>query len=103
MSSLVGTQQAYDKMAQLLDQEIRKRSGSTKELEKFRETLDSAFYLLGWGQFEYLVTKQTREIIDEKIGTKSVERHAWQFLKDHVKSTTVRDRLNMVFHASPSV
>jgi len=44
--------EAYDKIAQLLNQEIRKRGGSTQELERFRETLDVAFYLLGWGQFE---------------------------------------------------
>lgn len=103
MSSLVETQRAYDKLVQLLNQEIRKRSGSTKDLEKFREALDSAFYLLGWGQFEHLVTQQTKEIIDENIRTKSVERHAWRFLKEHVKSTTIGQRLDMVFHASPSV
>jgi len=103
VSSLVDTKRAYDKLVQLLDQEIRKRSGSTKDLEKFREALDSAFYLLGWGQFEHLVTDQTKEIIDQKIRTKSVERHAWEFLKARVKSTTVRNRLDMVFHTNPSV
>ncbi len=52
MSRIQETKRAYDKIAQLLNQEIRKRGGSTQELERFRETLDVAFYLLGWGQFE---------------------------------------------------
>jgi hypothetical protein len=51
MSRLTETKRAYDKLIELLNQEIRKRSGSTQDLERFRQTLDVAFYLLGWGQF----------------------------------------------------
>jgi hypothetical protein len=99
MSSLVETQRAYDKLVQLLDQEIRKRSGPTKDLERFREALDAAFYLLGWKQFEHLVTQQTKEIIDQNIRSRLVG----QVLKEHAKSTAVPRRLHMVFHATPSV
>jgi hypothetical protein len=52
MSRISETQRAYNKLVELLDQEIRKRKGSAKELERFRQSLDVAFYLLGWGQFE---------------------------------------------------
>jgi hypothetical protein len=55
MSRLSETQAAYDRIVQLLDQEIRKRSGDTRDLDRYRRILDVAFYLLGWGQFEYLV------------------------------------------------
>jgi len=103
MSSLLDTKRAYDKFANLLDQEIRNRRGSPNELERYREALDRAFYLLGWGEFEYLVTDQAKGIIDENIGTKSIARHAWEFLKNRVKTTTVRERLDMVFHTNPTV
>ncbi len=66
MSRLVETQRAYDKLVELLDQEIRKRSGLTKDFQRFRETLDSAFYLLGWAQFEYLVRQEAGDLIDDK-------------------------------------
>lgn len=47
ISRLTETKRAYDKLIALLNQEIRKRSGSTQDLERFRQTLDVAFYLLG--------------------------------------------------------
>lgn len=103
MSRLAETQRAYDRLAQLLDEEIRKRSGSTKELEGFRETLDVAFYLLGWAQFEYLVRKETEDRIDENAKVRTVDRHAWQFLKENVKSLKVRLRLDLIFDANPAV
>jgi GAF domain-containing protein len=103
MSRLVETQRAYERLAQLLNEEIRKRSGSTKELEGFRETLDVAFYLLGWAQFEYLVRKETEDRIDENAKARTVERHAWQYLKENVKNLKVRLRLDLIFHANPTV
>jgi hypothetical protein len=103
MSRLIETRRAYDRLAQLIDQEIRKRTSSTKDLERFRETLDVAIYLLGWAQFEYLVRKQTEDLIDEKATAQTVERHAWQFLKENVKNLKVRLRLDMIFHANATV
>ena len=60
MSRLQDTNRAYDKISSLLDQEIRNRRGATQELERFRQILDVAFYILRWGQFEYLVRKKQR-------------------------------------------
>ncbi len=103
MSRLVETQRAYDKLVELLDQEIRKRSGLTKDFQRFRETLDSAFYLLGWAQFEYLVRQEAGDLIDDKSRAQTVERHAWQYLKDNLKSLAVRRRLDLIFHTQPNV
>jgi hypothetical protein len=103
MSRLTETQRAYSTLVQLLDQEIRKRSGSTRDLERFRETLDVAFYLLGWSQFEYLVRQEVEDLIDEKARAKSVERHAWRYLQDNLKALAVRRRLDLIFHTETAV
>lgn len=98
MSKLTDTKRAYDQVTKLLDQEIRKRSGRTQDLEEFRKVVDVAFYLLGWGQFEYLVRKEAEALIDEASTTKTVEKHAWRHMKDSVKSLSVRKRLDLIFH-----
>lgn len=98
MSRLSETRRAYDKLVELLDGEIRKRSGSTGDLARFREALDVAFYLLGWAQFEYLVRQETQDLVDEKARAKTIERHAWQYLKINIKSMPVRRRLDLIFH-----
>ena len=99
MSRLDETQRAYDKLVQLLDQEIRKRSGSTKDLQQFRETLDCAFYLLGWAQFEYAVRQEAQDLIDDKARAQNVERHAWRYLRENLKSVPIRRRLDLIFHS----
>jgi hypothetical protein len=101
VSRLSETQRAYDRLSKLLDQEIRKRSGSTKDLEQFRETLDVAFYLLGWAQFEHLVREEAKDLIDINARAHSVERHAWQYLKENLRNFPVRSRLDLIFHANP--
>jgi len=101
MSKLVETKRAYDKIADLLDQEIRRRSGNVKDLEQFREALQVAFYLLGWAQFEYLVRQQVKELLEEKVRAKSVEVHAWHYLQENVKGLSVRKRLDLIFHSDP--
>jgi len=103
VTRLTETQRAYSKLVQLLDQEIRERSGSTRDLERFRETLDVAFYLLGWAQFEYLVRKETEELIDGKARSQTVERHAWRYLKENVRVLKVKHRLDLIFHDKPAV
>ena len=103
MSRLTETKRAYDKLIELLNQEIRKRSGSTQDLERFRHTLDVAFYLLGWGQFEYLVRKETEERIEEKSRARTVDGVAWQQLLETVKGIPVRRRLDLIFHDDQAV
>lgn len=103
MSRLTETKRAYDKLIELLNQEIRKRSGSTQDLERFRQTLDVAFYLLGWGQFEYLVRKEAEERIEEKSRARTVDGVAWRQLLDTVKGISVRRRLDLIFHGNQEV
>lgn len=103
MSRILETKRAYDKLVDLLNQEIRKRSGSTQELERFRQTLDVAFYLLGWGQFEYLVRKEAEERIDGHAQARTFDGHAWRYLKENVKNFPVRRRLDLIFHENLSI
>ncbi|MCK1300250.1 hypothetical protein IVB33_21105 [Bradyrhizobium sp. 24] len=103
MSRLTETKRAYDKLIELLNQEIRKRSGSTQDLERFRQTLDVAFYLLGWGQFEYLVRKEAEERIEEKSRARTVDGVAWRQLLETVKGIPVRRRLDLIFHGDQAV
>jgi hypothetical protein len=58
---------------------------------------------LGWAQFEYLVRQEAGDLIDEKATVKTVESHAWQYLKQNVKNLKVRLRLDLVFHANHAV
>jgi len=69
-------------------------------LERFRKTLDIAFYLLGWAQFEHQVKKQIQDVISEKARTRSVDRHAWSYLKQNVRSIPLRSQLDIVFHSN---
>ncbi len=103
MSRLTETAAAYDTLTRLLDEEIRSRRGSASRLQKQREALDVAFYLLGWAQFEHLVKKEAEEVVDTEGGTKTVARHAWSFLKKEMKRATVRQKLDLIFHAKPAV
>ncbi|HTE76285.1 MAG TPA: hypothetical protein VK653_06030 [Xanthobacteraceae bacterium] len=103
MSRIQETRRAYDKLVDLLNQEIRKRSGSTQDLQRFRQTLDVAFYLLGWGQFEYLVRKEAEDRIDDNARAHTVDGHAWRYLKEKVKTIPMRTRLDLIFHAMPPI
>jgi hypothetical protein len=103
MSRLAETRSAYDKLVELLDAEVRKRSGSTKDLERFQATLDVAFYLLGWAQFEYLVRQETDDLIDGQARAHTIDSHAWRYLKENLKNVPVRRRLDLIFHTQPGV
>jgi hypothetical protein len=82
---------------------VRKRSGSIKDLERFQETLDVAFYLLGWAQFEYLLRQETEKLIDGQARAHTIDGHAWRYLKENLKNLPVRRRLDLIFHTQPSV
>ena len=64
-SKLTETKRAYDKIASLLDQEIRKRGSNLNELKRCQEILDAAFYLIGWWQFEFLVRNELDGVIHD--------------------------------------
>lgn len=103
MSRLTETKRAYDRISRLLDDAIRNRRGQAGELEKFREILNVAFYLLGWGQFEHLVRNEANEVINEHARSKGIERHAWGHLQGNLGGLSVRKRLDLIFDAQPEV
>jgi len=103
MSRLLETAKAYKTLTDLLDQEIRNRRGSTTDLQKQRDALDVAFYLLGWAQFEHLVKKEAEDVIEGHSRSHQVEGHAWRFLKKEAKRATVRQKLDLIFHTKPIV
>ncbi|WP_374411819.1 hypothetical protein [Novosphingobium colocasiae] len=101
MSKLEQTRRAYDKISDLLNQEIRSRRGSTKDLEDYRRLLDTAFYLLGWGQFEFLIRRASRDAVEEHARTNTVHGHAWRQIQANIKALTVRQQLDIIFHTDP--
>lgn len=101
MSKLEQTRRAYDKISDLLNQEIRSRRGSTKDLENYRRLLDTAFYLLGWGQFEFLIRRASRDAVEEHARTNTVHGHAWRQIQANIKALTVRQQLDIIFHTDP--
>lgn len=103
MSRLTDTKRAYDRLGKLLDAEILKRKGTARELEQFRVSLDVAFYLLGWAQFEYLVREEANEVIEEKARAKTIDGKAWQYLLGNIRNIPVRRRLDVVFHANQTM
>lgn len=103
MSRLTDTKRAYDKLVQLLDQEIRKRSGSAADLEAFRKSLDVAYYLLAWAQFEYLVRQETTSLIEVQAAGRKIEAHAWRFMKENIRTVSVRDRLDLIFNSDQKI
>jgi len=103
MSRLTETKRAYDRIRRLLDDELRARSSDAREVARFQETMDVAFYLLGWAQFESLVRHESKDIVDEKARTKTVDQYTWRYLSDGIKEFPVRKRLDLIFHSEPLV
>lgn len=101
MSKLTDTKRAYDKLAELLNQEIRARRGSTKDLEEVRRLLDAAFYVLGWGHFEFLLRRVARDTVEEHARARTIDGHAWRQVQTNFKGLSVRQQLDMIFHADP--
>ncbi len=103
MSNLTEIRQAYERLASLLDQEILRRKGEASELRRFRRWLDVSFYMLGWGNFEYLTRKKAEDLIAGAARSKGLERHAWSYLQQNVKGLPVRQRLELVFHGDEKI
>lgn len=103
MSKLTETKRAYDRLTRLLDNEKRSRRGELNELERYQKTLDVAFYLLGWAQFEYLIRQESKEIVEQNSTSKKLEQYAWKYLQDNLKDYPVRKRLDLIFHEKPQI
>jgi hypothetical protein len=99
MSKLTDTKRAYDAITKLVDTQILKKGSNLKELQRFREALDVAFYLLGWSQFEYLVREEARGRIEEMSRSKGPDGRAWKFVQQNLKSFALRKKLEVIFHS----
>ncbi|WP_422098867.1 hypothetical protein [Variovorax sp.] len=98
MSRLTDTKRAYEQIATLLDQEILKKKGNTKDLERFRESLDVAFYLLAFSQFEHLVKREAKEVIEQHAAVRNMDSRAWQYMLGNLKAVPLRKQLDVIFH-----
>lgn len=98
MSRLTDTKRAFDKVTSLLDQEIRKKSSNSKDLEKYRAIVDIAFYVLAFGQFEYLVKREGNGIIDENAALKTLDGRAWKIVQQK-GDVPLRKMLDLIYHA----
>ncbi len=98
MSKLIETKRAYDAISRLVRAELLKKGSNTRDLQRFREALDVAFYLLGWAQFEHLARKEANELISDMTRSKTVNAGAWQFVQQNLKGYPLRKKLDVVFH-----
>lgn len=103
MSNLTEIRQAYERLTYLLDKEMLNRKGEAAELRRFRKWLDTAFYLLGWANFENPTRKKVEALISEGARGKSRDRYAWVYLKEGLKGYPVKKRLEMIFHGNPKL
>lgn len=103
MSNLTEIRQAYERLRVLLDREILNRQSEAATLERYRKWLDTAFYLLAWGNFEYPTRKQAEGVIVDEARSRGRVRHAWSFLLDRIKDYPVRKQLELVFHGRDDV
>lgn len=103
MSKLTDTRRAYEKFEELLNQEILKRRGNAAELERHREALQAAFYLLGFGQFEHLVKAHTKTVIEQHASGKKIDGYAWRHFKQNLNGVSLRAQLDVIFHGNDSL
>ena len=102
MSRLTETKRAFDKVTALLDQEIRKKTSNSKDLEKYRAIVEIAFYVLAFGQFEYLVKREANGIIDENAALKTLDGRAWKIVQQK-GDVSLRKLLDLIYHTDQKV
>jgi hypothetical protein len=102
MSRLTETKRAFNKVTALLDQEIRKRTANSKDLENYRAIVEIAFYVLAFGQFEYLVKREATGIIDENAALKTLDGRAWKIVQQK-GDVSLRKLLDLIYHADQKV
>ncbi len=102
MSRLTETRRAFDKISDLLDQEIRKKTSSSKDLENYRAIAEIAFYVLAFGQFEYLVKREATGIIDANAALKTLDGRAWKIVQQR-GDVPLRKLLDLIYHADQKV
>ena len=103
MCRLAATKLAYDHVKGLLDQEILKKKYSAQQVKDWQKSVDLAFYVLGWAQFEHLSRKEAEQRIDVEERAKTVHGAAWRFVSKNIKNFSLRSMLDVIFHAKPKI
>ena len=67
-------------------------------MQRYLGWLDTAFYLLAWGNFEHLTKKQAEVVIAEEEGTRGRARLAWSFVRKRTKDLSLSAQIELVFH-----
>src|ERR1700679_2563627 len=98
MSKITETQRAYNAISELVRAEILKRGSNMQDLQRFRQALDVAFYLLGWAQFEPLTREEANERIDGMARGATINAGAWKFVQQNLKGYPLRKKLDVIFH-----
>ncbi|MCJ2093980.1 MULTISPECIES: hypothetical protein [unclassified Methylobacterium] len=99
MSKLTETKQAYDRVQGLLRKQLLTQGSDARQIRAAQEAVDTAFYLLGWGQFEYLTRREAERRVDEQAKAKTIHGAAWRYVKQNIKSFSLRKKLEVIFHA----
>lgn len=99
-SRLLETKKAFKSVTRLIDQQIRAKASNSKDLEEYRKIVEVAFYILAFGQFEYLVKKEANGIINAKAGLNTLDGVAWTILKQK-GDVPLRKMLEIIYHADP--
>jgi hypothetical protein len=103
MSKLTDTKRAYDRVKRLLDLELVNRKSNAQEIRDAQAAVDAAFYLLGWGQFEYISRKEAEGRIKVDAASKTKDGIAWRYLKENIKSLSLRRKLELIFHGDKAI
>lgn len=99
MSKLTETQKAYDRISDLLAQAILSNKSSANDIKKAQDFLDVAFYLMAWGQFEYLIKNEVKDRVADNARAKGLPGFPWKLLNQNIKQMTIRQMLELIFIA----
>ncbi|MGH1575500.1 hypothetical protein ACRAWG_38885 (plasmid) [Methylobacterium sp. P31] len=99
MSKLTETKQAYDRVQDLLRKQLLVRGSDARQIRAAQEAVDASFYLLGWGQFEYLTRREAEQRVDAEARAKTIHGAAWRYVKKNFSSFSLRRKLEVIFHA----
>lgn len=99
MSKLIDTRRAYEAITKLVDAEILKKSSNMRDLQRFQEDLDVAFYLLGWARFEHLVRDEAKDRIEGYARSTTLDGRAWKYVQQKIKDFPLRKKLDVIFHS----
>ncbi|MET0529368.1 MAG: hypothetical protein ABW003_13720 [Microvirga sp.] len=100
MSKLTDTKRAYERVRDLLEQQLLTRRSDAQEVRDALAAVEVAFYLLGWSQFEFLARKEAEQRIKGYAASKTADGIAWRYVNDNIKAFSLRRKLDVIFSAN---